>query len=218
MGAMTDRRLRRRAGAVLLAAALLTSCGGDGDDDTAGDTAEGELELAPTPTTTPEHTALSEVILADDPPGFAVINDAPLDAEDAAAAFPGDQEAEQTRLEESGFEAGWVRAWTDPEEDYIFVEVHQFADVDGAEADLERLRTFYTDEFDAEPFDVPDLEGAEGHSYEIEDGDTTVTAQVVTFARDERVFITYIQSFEGRATPDDARGLAADQAERAEAD
>lgn len=221
--------MHRGAAARLLAALLaalvtvLASCGGNdgGDARNAADDDEdrGALELAPSSTTTtsPEDRAMSELLLEQPVlEGFApaddVLGTGPLDL-DAAAAAEDDRDAERALLETRGFERGSSRAWIDPGQDVVYIAVYDFVDAAGAAAYLadgsETLQSR-----GATPFDVPEVEGAVGFTTIEESAGGTFTAHAVAFTRGERWVLTLVGSPGSGRTPDDARAVAAAQAER----
>lgn len=226
-------RAGRRLVAGLLLVASLAGCGGgdDGPDDgTAAPPVEpggddpdeatsGTLELAPasTTTTTPADRAVAELLLEELPlPSFQRADDVlaagPLDLE-AAAAGELDVEAERSLLEARGFERGASRAWLGPAQDVVYLAIYDFADADGAAAYLRAGADTLLDR-GATPFEVPEVDGAVGFTTVEEGPDGTFTAHAVAFARGDRWALTLVGSPSSARSPEDARAVAAEQADR----
>lgn len=220
--------MHRGAAARLLAAVLaalitvVAACSGDddGDGDAAGEDENREtLELAPssTTTTTPEDRAMSELLLEQPVlegfvPADDVIGTGPLDL-DAAASAEDDPAAERALLETRGFERGSSRAWIDPGQDVVYIAIYDFVDAAGAAAYLaDGSETLLAR--GASPFDVPEVEGAVGFTTIEESAGGTFTAHAVAFTRGEHWVLSLVGSPGSGRTPDDARAVAAAQAER----
>lgn len=221
--------MHRGAAARLLAVLLATlitvvaACtgGDDGDARNAGGEDENRetLELAPssTTTTTPEDRAMSELLLEQPVlDGFApadhVLGTGPLDL-DAAASAEDDPAAERALLETRGFERGSSRAWIDPGQDVVYIAIYDFVEAAGAAAYLaDGSETLLAR--GASPFDVPEVEGAVGFTTIEESAGGTFTAHAVAFTRGEHWVLSLVGSPGSGRTPDDARAVAAAQAER----
>lgn len=191
----------------------------EADEGQAEEATSGTLQLEPstTTTTTPEDRALSELLPSESPlPGFEraddVLGAGPLDL-DAAAAAESDADAERALLEGRGFERGASRAWIDPEaEDVVYLAIYDFASAEGATTYLadggEALETR-----GATAFEVPEVEGARGFTTIEGSSEGTFVAHAVAFTRGERWVLALVGSPGSGRSPDDARAVAAAQAD-----
>lgn len=215
-GVHLPSRHRRWAAVVLVLGLALAGCSADGDD--ASPTA-GTLDLAPatTATTTPDGQALSDLVVTDPPlPGFVLADDilgaGPLDLGAAAASEP-EPTVERALLEETGFERGASRAWLSTEQDAAYVAIYGFATPEGAAAYADAASDRLVAR-GATPFDVPEVPGATGLTTVEEAEEGTFTTHAVSFVRDDRWVLVLVASPTSSRSPEDARALAAAQADR----
>lgn len=208
-----DRTIRM-AVAALVAVVALAGCSDD-DDDASPSAPEPDVpsvDLEPsTTTTTPEDTALNEVLLDDTIPGFERVRDDVLDL-DAAAAAEADPEAERALLETRGFVRGAARTWSGPGDDVAFLTAYELASADQADLYLVDGAETLTAR-GAERFAVPEVPGAFGFTTT----EGTFVAHAVAFTRGSRWYLVLVGSTAGTRTVDEARRLAAEQAALADA-
>ena len=220
----------RTLSVALLAALFALACTGDDDDgaDRSTTTSTTEATTSTTePTDEPSGSSTSttvdaaavarelEPLLVEAPlAGFERADDerfgaGPLDL-DAAAAIERDESAERAVLETRRFQAGYARAWTNPDGDVVLVTLYRFAEPAGAAAYLADGRENLLPR-GAQEFDVPDVRGAFGFTQVDDTAEGAFTGHAVAFVRGDVHVLIIVGSTNSSRTPDDARAVAAAQ-------
>lgn len=191
---------------------------GQAETSTPG-TADSSATTAPTTTTSSVPPGLDDeldrLLLARPPAGFRPDTgpeaSGPIDLA-AAAAAESDPAAERSVLVTRGFRRGRARTWRGPAEASVVAVVYRFGDAAGAAAYLaDGLVTL--DGFGAQRFDVPAVPGAQGFTIADPGGARPTVVHGVAFSSGADFFLLTQSSTDSSTTPDDARQLAASQAD-----